>query len=163
MEKYIFFTLSGLAIYAAIMVLISKKPVHSLLYLIFCFFAIAGHYLMLNAQFLAVVHIIVYAGAIMVLFLFTLMLLNLNITAELKKSLLARIVAVTSGGLLLLTLIVVLRGFGTQTQLVSTTQIGMAKNIGQVLFSHYMFPFEAASLLFLTAMVGAVMMVKHEK
>jgi NADH-quinone oxidoreductase subunit J len=163
MEKYLFFGLSGLAIYSAIMVLISRKPIHSLLYLILCFFAIAGHYLMLNAQFLAVVHIIVYAGAIMVLFLFTLMLLNLNISAELKKSRLARIVAVISGGFLLLTLIAVINGFGAQTQLQPTTQIGIARNIGQVLFNQYMFPFEAASLLFLTAMVGAVMMVKSEK
>ena len=163
MEKYLFFGLSGLAIYAAIMVLVSRKPIHSLLYLIFCFFAIAGHYLMLNAQFLAVVHIIVYAGAIMVLFLFTLMLLNLNISAELNKSKLAQVVAVISGGLLLLTLVAVLKGLGNQTPLEPTTQIGTAKNIGQVLFTQYMFPFEAASLLFLAAMVGAVMMVKSEK
>ncbi len=163
MEKYIFFGLSGLAIFAAIMVLVSKKPIHSLLYLILCFFAIAGHYLMLNAQFLAVVHIIVYAGAIMVLFLFTLMLLNLNITAELSKSKLAQVVAVTAGGLLLLTLVAVLKGLDTQTPLLPTSQIGITQNIGQVLFNQYMFPFEAASLLFLTAMVGAVMMVKNEK
>ena len=162
MEKYIFFGLSGLAIFAAVMVLVSKKPIHNLLYLILCFFAIAGHYLMLNAQFLAVVHIIVYAGAIMVLFLFTLMLLNLNVTAELKKSRLAQIVAVVSGGFLLLTLVAVLKGLGSEIQLQSTSQIGISKNIGQVLFTQYMFPFEAASLLFLTAMVGAVMMVKNE-
>lgn len=162
MEKYIFFGLSGLAIFAAIMVLVSKKPVHSLLYLILCFFAIAGHYLMLNAQFLAVVHIIVYAGAIMVLFLFTLMLLNLNITAELKKSRIAQVIAVTSGGLLLLTLVAALKGLENGAQLQATSQIGIAQNIGQVLFNEYMFPFEAASLLFLTAMVGAVMMVKNE-
>ena len=60
------------------MVLMSKKPIHSVLYLTLTFFAIAGHYVLLNAQFLAVVHVIVYAGAIMVLFLFTVMLLNLN-------------------------------------------------------------------------------------
>lgn len=163
MEKYVFFGLSGLAIFAAIMMLVARKPIHSLLYLILCFFAIAGHYLMLNAQFLAVVHIIIYAGAIMVLFLFTLMLLNLNVLEELNKSRIAQFVAVISGGLLLLTLIAVLKGIGTETQLNPATQIGIAKNIGQVLFSQYMFPFEAASLLFLTAMVGAVMMVKSEK
>jgi len=163
MEKYIFFVLSGLAIFSAIMVLVSRKPIHSLLYLILCFFAIAGHYLMLNAQFLAVVHIIVYAGAIMVLFLFTLMLLNLNISEELNKTIVAQILAVVSGGLLLLSLIGVLKGIGPGSPLQSATQIGIAKNIGKVLFSQYMFPFEAASLLFLTAMVGAVMMVKSEK
>lgn len=163
MEKYIFFFLSGLAIFSAIMMLISKKPVHCLLYLILCFFAIAGHFLILNAQFLAMVHIIVYAGAIMVLFLFTLMLLNLNLSNELRKPLIARITAVVAGGLLLLTLIAVLRGIDpTAGAKIATTQIGMGKNIGSVLFTEYMFPFEAASLLFLSAMVGAVMMVNKK-
>ena len=160
MEKYIFFGLSGLAVISAIMMLVSKKPIHSLLYLILCFFAIAGHYLMLNAQFLAVVHIIVYAGAIMVLFLFTVMLLNLNILAEMNKSLTAQITAVVSGGLLLLTLVAVLRGVADVAQ-VPNTQIGITRNIGDVLFNEYVFPFEAASILFLAAMVGAVMMVKE--
>jgi NADH-quinone oxidoreductase subunit J len=161
MEKYIFFGLSGLAIASAIMMLVSKKPIHSLLYLILCFFALAGHYLMLNAQFLAVVHIIVYAGAIMVLFLFTVMLLNLNVHEQMKKSNLARITGVVSAGLLLLTLVVVLKGIADVPKEI-TTQIGMTKNIGDVLFNEYMFPFEAASLLFLAAMVGAVMMVQKE-
>jgi NADH-quinone oxidoreductase subunit J len=62
--KYIFFFLSILALYSALMVLMSKKPIHSVLYLTLTFFAIAGHYVLLNAQFLAVVHVIVYAGAI---------------------------------------------------------------------------------------------------
>ena len=162
MEKYIFFTLSGLAIFAAIMVLVSKKPVHSVLYLILCFFAIAGHYIMLNAQFLAVVHIIVYAGAIMVLFLFTLMMLNLNLANELRKSVLARVAAATAGGLLLVSLVAVLKGLDTAGPLMANTQMGMTSNIGKVLFNEYMFPFEAASVLFLAAMVGAVMMVKKE-
>jgi NADH-quinone oxidoreductase subunit J len=92
-----------------------------------------------------------------------LMLLNLNIQEELNKSVMAQIVAVLSGGLLLLSLIAVLKGIGSDVPLQSTSQIGITKNIGKILFSQYMFPFEAASLLFLTAMVGAVMMVKNEK
>jgi NADH-quinone oxidoreductase subunit J len=163
MEKYLFFGLSGLAICSAIMMLVSKKPIHSLLYLILCFFTLAGHYLMLNAQFLAVVHIIVYAGAIMVLFLFTVMLLNLNIAGELNKPVWSQVVAVVSGGLLLLALVAVLKGVNSNGCQVVTTQIGIVKNIGKVLFSQYMFPFEIASLLFLTSMVGAVMMIKGEK
>ena len=71
LTKYVFYFLSIMALYSAVMVLLSKKPIHSVLYLTLTFFAIAGHYILLNAQFLAVVHIIVYAGAIMVLFLFT--------------------------------------------------------------------------------------------
>ena len=69
LSQYLFFFLSFVAVISALMVILDKNPVHSVLYLVVTFFAIAGHYLLLNAQFLAVVHIIVYAGAIMVLFL----------------------------------------------------------------------------------------------
>jgi NADH-quinone oxidoreductase subunit J len=164
MEKYLFFGLSALAIFSAVMMLLSKKPIHSLLYLILCFFAIAGHYLMLNAQFLAVIHIIVYAGAIMVLFLFTLMLLNLNLALEFDKPLLVKIAAVISGGLLLISLVGVLRGLDASSgPQLANAQVGLAKNLGNALYNEYMFPFEVASILFLTAMVGAVMMVKSDK
>jgi NADH-quinone oxidoreductase subunit J len=164
MENYIFFGLSALAIFSALMMLLSKKLVHSLLYLVLCFFAIAGHYLMLNAQFLAMVHIIVYAGAIMVLFLFTIMLLNLNKEEILPKKNIAKIAAVVSGGLLLLALVGVLKGLETNQLIMdSSNQIGLIHNIGDVLFNQYMFPFEAASLLFLAAMVGAVMLVRQDE
>lgn len=164
MEKYIFFTLSVIAIFSAVMMLLSKKPVHSLLYLILCFFAIAGHFLMLNAQFLVVVHIIVYAGAIMVLFLFTLMLLNLNLSLEFDKPILIRIAAVISGGLLLVALVGVFKGINMHSgPEFANTQIGLVKNLGLTLYNEYMFPFEVASILFLSAMVGAVMLVKTEK
>ena len=86
LSHYLFFFLSAVALISAMMVLLSKKPIHSVLYLTLTFFTLAGHYILLNAQFLAVVHIIVYAGAIMVLFLFTVMLLNLNIEGEFPKS-----------------------------------------------------------------------------
>ena len=82
---YLFYFLSFLAIMFALMVVFSKNPVHSVLYLVLTFFTIAGHYVLLNAQFLAAVHIIVYAGAIMVLFLFVIMLLNLNKETEAHK------------------------------------------------------------------------------
>lgn len=164
MEKYIFYSLSTIAVFSAIMMVLSKKPVHSLLYLLLCFFAVAGHYVLLNAQFLAIVHIIVYAGAIMVLFLFTVMLLNLNIKGELNKSVLSRIVAVVSGGLLLVALVGVLKGLDTYPGFMrGNVQAGTMKHIGNVLFNEYMLPFEVASILFLTAMVGAVMLGKDAK
>ena len=72
--EILFWALSGLALFAALMVITSKNPVFSVLWLIVTFFTISGHYILLNAQFLAVVNIIVYAGAIMVLFLFVIML-----------------------------------------------------------------------------------------
>src|SRR3989344_3338029 len=94
--KYLFIFLAFLAIFFAVRVVSTKNPIHSVLYLVLTFFAIAGHYILLNAQFLAVVHIIVYAGAIMVLFLFVIMLLNLNETTEKYKNIFLKIAAVAS-------------------------------------------------------------------
>src|SRR4051812_25631279 len=84
--EIIFWLLSALALVSATMVIISKNPVHSILWLIIVFFTISGHYLLLNAQFLAIVNFIVYTGAIMVLFLFVVMLMNLNSASEPKKN-----------------------------------------------------------------------------
>ena len=162
--KYIFFFLSTLALYSAIMVLASRKPIHSLLYLTLSFFTMAGLYILLNAQFLAVVHIIVYAGAIMVLFLFTVMLLNLNKEERSPKPGWVKILAVLTGSLLMVVLIGVFRSYDLSVVAdPSLTQIGMVKNLGKVLYDEYLLPFELASILFLTAMVGAVLLAKKEQ
>ena len=162
--KYIFFFLSTLALYSAIMVLASRKPIHSLLYLTLTFFTMAGLYILLNAQFLAVVHIIVYAGAIMVLFLFTVMLLNLNKEERSPKPAWVKILAVITGCLLMITLTGVFRSYDMAVlNDPSLTQIGLVKNLGKVLYDEYLLPFELASILFLTAMVGAVLLAKKEQ
>src|SRR3546814_15293911 len=85
LTQSLFYFLSFLAVFSALAVIIAKNPVHSVLYLVLTFFAITGHYILLNAQFLAIVNVIVYAGAIMVLFLFVLMLPNLNAETEPQK------------------------------------------------------------------------------
>jgi NADH-quinone oxidoreductase subunit J len=163
-SKYIFIFLSVMALLSATMVLVSKKPVHSVLYLTLTFFTLAGHYIMLNAQFLAVVHIIVYAGAIMVLFLFTVMLLNLNIKGEFSKTTIMKIVSALTGGLLFLVLIGALKSFDVEiVGKPELSQIGLVKYLGKVLFSQYLLPFELSSILFLSAMVGAVMLGKKDK
>lgn len=162
--QYIFHFLSILALFSAVMMLVSKKPIHSVLFLTLAFFAIAGHYVLLNAQFLAVVHVIVYAGAIMVLFLFTVMLLNLNQDERSPKPLWVKIIAFVAGGMLMLTLIGVFRGYDIQlAQDPMTTQIGLVKNLGKILYHDYLIPFELSSVLFLTAMVGAVLLGKKEQ
>lgn len=161
---YIFYFLSIMALYSAVMMLVSKKQIHSVLYLTLAFFAIAGHYILLNAQFLAVVHIIVYAGAIMVLFLFTVMLLNLNREERSPKSLLVRFMAIISGLVFMLVLIAIFRGYDIAVlQDPSKTQLGLVKNLGKVLYDQYLLPFEIASILFLTAMVGAILLGKKEQ
>src|SRR5512133_1399475 len=109
MIRDIFIFLSVLALFSAVMTVFARNLVHSILYLILCFFAIAGHYLLLNAEFLAIVNIIVYAGAIMVLFLFAVMLLNLNKTKQITLSAVSLIAAVISGGILLLVFVAAVR------------------------------------------------------
>jgi NADH-quinone oxidoreductase subunit J len=159
--KYLFYFFSILAIFASLMVLIARKPIHSVLYLTLAFLAIAGHFILLNAQFIAIVNVIVYAGAIMVLFLFTVMLLNLNLAAELKKSRLVTLAAVIAGGLLFLTIAAAARSVDNiSSPGQAETQIGLVKNLGKILFSEYRLPFEVSSILFLSAMVGAVMLGK---
>jgi NADH-quinone oxidoreductase subunit J len=163
-----FHILTGLAIFGAIMVVASRQPIYSILYLIVTFFAIAGHFLLLSAQFLAVVQVIVYAGAIMVLFLFVVMLLNLKGDVEPRIPNLMKLGAVTAGGLLLLLLVAALakvEGTGVvadRAVAAQTADIGMVKSIGMVLFTDFLLPFEVVSILFLSAMVGAVMLGKRD-
>ena len=163
MIQYLFYFLSFLAVFSALMVVFSKNPVYSVLYLIVTFFTIAGYYVLLNAQFLAAVHVIVYAGAIMVLFLYVIMMLNLNRETEPQKSIITKFAAVIAGGIFLVVLVGALRG--ADAMIVTNDanpDAGLIKNLGQVLYNQYLLPFEISSILFLTAMVGAVMLGKNE-
>ena len=162
MTLYLFYFLSFLAVMFAILVVLSKNPIHSVLYLILTFFCIAGHYVLLNAQFLAAVHVIVYAGAIMVLFLYVIMLLNLNEETEPHKSTLIKISATICSGLLLVLLVGSLKGAETIPAAQATTEIGLVKNLGSIMFSEFLLPFEVTSLLLLASMVGAVMLGKNK-
>lgn len=158
----VFYFLAFLAILSALMVVISKNPVHSVLYLIICFFAIAGHYVLMNAQFLAAVHIIVYAGAIMVLFLYVIMMLNLNADVEPHKNKWIKVAATISGGVLMVVMVGALRQSATTVLAGSNANVGLIKNLGVVLFRDFALPFEVSSILLLVAMVGAIMLGKKE-
>src|SRR3954471_10355926 len=94
--QIIFYILVAITLSTAFLTIYSKNPIHSAIYLVICFFSIAGHYLLLNAQFLAVVHIIVYSGAIMILFLFTIMLMNLNEQRDVHRPRITRLGAIVS-------------------------------------------------------------------
>ncbi len=163
MTLNLFYFLSFLGVLSALLVVFSKNPVHSVLYLIITFFVIAAHYVLLNAQFLAIVHIIVYAGAIMVLFLYVIMLLNLNQEAEPHKTNLIRFAATISSGLLLIILVGSLKGTDQMiAQTSSPVEVGLVKSLGRVLFKEFLLPFEISSVLLLAAMVGAVMLGKPD-
>src|SRR6187431_3272645 len=105
----LFWILSVTALGSALMVVTSKNLVYSVLYLIATFFAISGHYILLNAQFLAIVNLIVYAGAIMVLFLFVIMLMNLNADTEPQKNKWLKFAGVIAGGCFLIVMVAAVR------------------------------------------------------
>jgi NADH-quinone oxidoreductase subunit J len=160
--EILFWILSALTVCSALMVVISKNPVYSVLWLIVTFFAISGHYILLNAQFIAIVNIIVYAGAIMVLFLFVIMLMNLNKDTEPQKNKWLKLAGAIAGGTLLLVLVAALRHTEKNMTELGTGNIGLIQNLGHVLFQEYVVPFEISSILFLSAMVGAVVIGKRE-
>lgn len=156
--------LGGLTVGSALMVVLSPHPVRSVLYLILTFFLISANYILMNAQFIAIVNIIVYAGAIMVLFLFVLMLLNLSRDTEPKTSLAMKVAASLAGGSLMVVLIAALKdSVMMQVTTTSDNQQGVVENLGQLLFTKYVLPFEISSILFISAMVGAVLLAKREK
>ncbi len=163
MTLAVFLTLAVASVVFALLMVLTKNPVHSVIFLLLTFFAIAGQYVLLNAQFLAVVHIIVYAGAVMVLFLFVLMLLNLNTEAEPRQTARWKVAAALASGMLFLTLLGALRG---SAQLpapeVPDPHVGLVRNLGRVLFTEFLVPFEVAGILFIAAMVGAVLLAKRE-
>ncbi len=164
-EEILFYVLAGLTVLSALLMVFSRNPIHSILYLIITFFCISGHYILLNAQFLAVVNIIVYAGAIMVLFLFVVMLMNLN--SE-KKSfgtpIKITVASLVSLLFIILTIGIITENGAPQTQVeMATGEIGLIHNLGKILYSEYVLPFELSSILFISAMIGAVILSKKDK
>jgi len=162
--QILFWILTVFTVFSALMVVVSKNPVYSVLWLIFTFFCISGHYILLNAQFLFIVNIIVYAGAIMVLFLFVIMLMNLNKSSEPQKNRWLRVAGVLAGGCLLLVFVAALRNIDIKKQVAETNtgDIGLIQNLGKALFNEFVVPFEISSILFLSAMIGAVVIGKKE-
>lgn len=159
----LFYFLAFVAVFSSLLVVLVKNPVHSVLYLILTFFALTGEYVLLNAQFIAVVNIIVYAGAIMVLFLFVIMLLNLNVEYEPQKSNLLKFAGVITGGIGMIVLTAALKATDPSNSIViQNADLGLVENLGQVLFRQFLLPFEIVSILFLSAMVGAVLLARKE-
>ncbi|WP_396212074.1 NADH-quinone oxidoreductase subunit J [Flavobacterium sp.] len=162
----IFYFLAAITLSTAFLTIYSRNPIHSAIYLVISFFSIAGHYLLFNAQFLALVHIIVYSGAIMVLFLFTIMLMNLNKEDEVHKPRITRLGAVV---VMSITCLVLLAIFVNSNPIVANeydsngNDFQSIKALGKILLNEYMVPFEFASVLLLTAMIGTVLLSKKEK
>jgi NADH-quinone oxidoreductase subunit J len=161
----IFCILAAITLSTAFLTVFSRNPIHSAIYLVICFFSVAGHYLLLNAQFLAIVHIIVYSGAIMILFLFTIMLMNLNKENEVHKPRITRLGAIVSFCLVCMILIAIfVNSKPIAGEYIATGEDYQSiKVLGKILLNEYMVPFEFASILLLVAMIGTVLLSKKEK
>lgn len=156
-----FYFLSLLAIVSALMVIFLRTPVYNVILLVITFFCIACHYLLLGATFLAVSHVIVYAGAIMVLLLYTLMMLNLNKADEPNRIPRQMIFGIVVAGVLGMILFGAISSIeSNQINITANGQIGGVKNLGKFMLKEYLLPFEAVSILLLAAMAGAVMLGK---
>ncbi|KPK97979.1 MAG: hypothetical protein AMJ90_10095 [candidate division Zixibacteria bacterium SM23_73_2] len=166
MEFLIFFIAAIILVFASVLVVVQRNPVHSALFLIAALCAQAILYLLLNATFLAVIQIIVYAGAIMVLFLFVIMLLNLKkdeFGPERRK-------AQSFFGILFAVLLLMELGLVVKIGLSKLTpadaslsfDFGGVQLVGKSLFTDYLFPFELTSVLLLVAMVGAIVLAKKK-
>ena len=165
MITIVFYILAAITLGSGLLTVLSKHPIHSAIYMVVCFFSVAGHFLLLNAQFLAMVQAIVYAGAIMVLILFTLMLMNLDKLTVPHKKIASRIAAITSSCLAAFVLLAALVKANPLIESYKTANVDFqsTKVIGEVLLNEYLVPFEFASVLLLVSMVGAVLISKREK
>ncbi len=167
-ETGFFLLLAAVTVITAILVIVQRNAVTSAIYLIITFFGLAGIYLLLNAQFIAVIQVLVYAGAIMVLFLFVIMLLNL----EKEKRLVARHKLQKFFGVLfgvsLLALIgmvfhsVLLEGSKGTFSPEKVNALGNTEVVARLLFTDFLLPFEITSILLLVAMIGAIVLAKKE-
>lgn len=164
MDQILFFIVAFIAIASAVYFVFAKNPMYAILSLIVTMFSIAGMYILLNAQFLGIVQIIVYTGAIMVLFLYILMMLNLNKEDESKKESLPKFIGIISVCILFVGMLGAYRGLSGNTTVADNidNSVGLTKNLGRLLFNEYVLPFELASILILAGIVGAVLIGKKD-
>ena len=167
MATFFFFYLSGVIVLTAILVVTLRNPIYSALSLLILFFHVAGLYVTLHAEFLAAVQIIVYAGAILVLYLFVVMLLNVKREERYHSQFpIAALLGVT---ILTEVLLLAVRhslspedAAPLQNLPVRDAVSGNTETIGEALYSTYLFPFEIASLILLVAMIGAIILAKKD-
>jgi NADH-quinone oxidoreductase subunit J len=164
MDKALFLLFATIAIIGAANLLRQRHPIYSALSLVAVMGALAALYLLLGAEFIAAVQVIVYAGAIMVLFIFTLMLLNVEEEAATGRSRMARYLGLPLLFLLLLQMAVMLR---QEYPMAMVSQVGShaannVKQVGDLLFNQYVLPFEVTSVLILVAIMGAVVLARRK-
>lgn len=162
-----FYYLFVMILFSAVMIITRKHIVHAVLYMLLLFFHIAGLYILLEAEFLAAVQMIVYAGAILVLYLFVIMLVNIRQLKTLKEQLFGHLpFALISAGVLCVGVVsVLLKATVLKGAVPALQTMALESNpeiLGQTLYTQYLFPFEVASLILLVALVGAVLIASRK-
>ncbi|MEI2386115.1 NADH-quinone oxidoreductase subunit J [Breoghania sp. JC706] len=171
LHAFFFYLFAAVTVASAFMVISSRNPVHSVLFLILAFFNSAGLFLMLGAEFLALILIVVYVGAVAVLFLFVVMMLDVDFV-ELRQGFLQYLpIGALVGIILLIELLVVLGGWSISPDIIATpttpipalSELSNTEAIGSVLYTRYIFFFQIAGLVLLVAMIGAIVLTLRHK
>jgi NADH-quinone oxidoreductase subunit J len=166
-----FYVFAAIAVASAVMVITSRNSVHSVLYLILCFFNGAGLFILLGAEFLAMILVVVYVGAVMVLFLFVVMMLDIDF-AELRQGMLNYLpVGATIGLILLVELILALGTWAVSPEagrvaaapIPPLDALSNTEALGRILYTKYVYFFQAAGMVLLVAMIGAIVLTLRHK
>lgn len=162
MELILFIIFGSVALAGSVMVITRRHPISSAMYLILTLFAVAAIFVLRHSHFIAAIQVIVYAGAVVVLFVFVIMLLNVAESAiPVEKATVAKGLGVVAAGLLMIEGAVAGKSFSGGT--VTNVDIGSVEAVGSALFTKYLLPFELTSVLLLAAIVGAIIMAKKKE
>ncbi|MES1988774.1 MAG: NADH-quinone oxidoreductase subunit J [Pseudomonadota bacterium] len=167
-QDIVFYTLAAVLLYAAISVITTRNPVYAALYLVLAFFTAAGIWLLLEAEFLAIALVLVYVGAVMVLFLFVVMMLDINLDKLREGFWNALPVALPVGGLMAVEMVMIVgvRNFGVDKVIAPAAHPADYSNtaeLGRVLYTDYLLTFELASVVLLVAIVAAIALTLRDR
>lgn len=166
-----FYLFASIVLLSAIMVITARNPVHSVLFLILAFFNSAGLFILLGAEFIAMILVIVYVGAVAVLFLFVVMMLDISF-ADLRKGAMQYVpVGLLVGGILLVELIIIAVGWqvaesaieNSASPIPDASQITNTEALGQVIYTDYIFAFQVSGLILLVSMIGAIVLTHRKR
>ena len=164
-QDYVFYALAAVLLLAGLRVITTRNPVHAALYLVLAFFTAAGIWLLLQAEFLAIALVLVYVGAVMVLFLFVVMMLDINLEKLREGFWNAIVPALIVGGVMCVEMIMVLGGRYFDSGRVVSQEAGYSNTaaLGRVIYTDYLLPFELASVVLLVAIIAAIVLTLRER
>jgi NADH-quinone oxidoreductase subunit J len=163
MAFVIFFILAAVCVGSVLAMIVSRNQAYSALFLVLAFAGLGGLFGLLDAPFIAAVQIIIYAGAIMVLFIFVIMMVNLEKGVGPERKKWSVVLASALGVVLLAELLLAVRGTLFELGRTGGEKIGRPATLGRLLFTEYLYPFEITSILIVAALVGAIVLAKKEK